>query len=259
MAQISNLSPSLEDYLEIILQLEQETGEVHVKDIASRKSVRMASVTGALKRLAAEKLIRYKVRETVHLTDAGRELAQRVLSRHEFIMRFLHDVLGVSKETSSRDACSIEHVISLESLDRLAGLVEFLNTCPRAGDGFIERFHSCYDNACQRLKGDGGDRLHCFMEHGDAVHLSDDAVRMFSRKAGLLQLSELNPGERARVVSVRGMVAIRQRLLDMGLLPGAELEMQRVAPLGDPIDIKLKDFHLSLRKIEAAMVSVERI
>ena len=63
----------------------------------------------------------------------------------------------------------------------------------------------------------------------------------------------------SRVVSVRAATEIRQRLLDLGLLPGVELTLQRVAPLGDPIDIKLKGFHLSLRKAEAATIGVERI
>jgi Fe2+ transport system protein FeoA len=52
---------------------------------------------------------------------------------------------------------------------------------------------------------------------------------------------------------------VRQRLIDLGLLPGVELVMQRVAPFGDPIDIKLKGFHLSLRKGEAATIGVERL
>ena len=123
MAQISTLSESLEDYLEIVLQLVREKGEARVKDIAERKAVRMASVTGAMKRLAAEGFIEHKARETVSLTPEGEELAERVLRRHEFMHRFLHEVLGVSEDIAERDACSIEHVISLETLDRLAAFV----------------------------------------------------------------------------------------------------------------------------------------
>jgi len=132
MAQISTLSESLEDYLEIILQLMREKGEARVKDIAGRKAVRMASVTGALKRLSDEGLIEHRARETVTLTREGEELAERVLRRHEFIKRFLHEILGVSADVAERDACSIEHIISLETLDRLAGFIEFLKACPQA-------------------------------------------------------------------------------------------------------------------------------
>lgn len=71
-----------------------------------------------------------------------------------------------------------------------------------------------------------------------------------------MTISNLKPGTRARVLQVHGSGAIRQRLLDMGLLPQATLTLERVAPTGDPIWIKLDDFQLSLRRAEAAMVRV---
>ena len=253
MAQISNLSCSLEDYLEIILQLVHEKGEARVKEIAARKAVRMASVTGALKRLAKEQLIVYKARESVTLTDAGYDLAGRVLKRHQFIARFLGGVLGVPEDTASRDACAIEHVISLDSLDRLAGFMEFLKAPVLADQDVAGCFQRVYAAGVKRLNGgDAGAAADC-------GGLPDEAIRIFSRNAAQVQLTELKPGERGRVVSVRASTPIRQRLVDMGLLPGVELVMQRVAPLGDPIDIKLRGFHLSLRKIEAATIGVERL
>jgi len=71
-----------------------------------------------------------------------------------------------------------------------------------------------------------------------------------------MTISNLQPGARARVLRIDGSGAIRQRLLDMGLLPRATLTLERVAPLGDPIWIKLDDFQLSLRRAEAAMIRV---
>jgi DtxR family transcriptional regulator, Mn-dependent transcriptional regulator len=255
MAQISNLSTSLEDYLEIILQLVLERGEARVKEIAERKSVRMASVTGALKRLATEGLIDYKARETVALTRNGHELANKVLQRHEFISRFLTEVLGVSEETSSRDACAIEHEISLETLDRLAAFMEFLKSCPKVDKGLVQRFRECYGVEEKRHFGQSALSPSCRAEEC----LQAYPVRFFSRVSGVVPLSDLQPGDRGRVVSVRAATSIRRRLIDMGLLPGVELEMHRVAPLGDPIDVKLKGFHLSLRKSEAATIAIERI
>lgn len=256
MAQISNLSCSLEDYLEIILQLVHERGEARVKEIAARKAVRMASVTGALKRLAKEELIVYKARESVTLTDAGYDLAGRVLKRHQFIARFLGEVLGVPPDTASRDACAIEHVISLDSLDRLAAFMEFLKGPALADQDVAGRFQRSYAAGVARLGGDGAARAG---RNPGGDGLPDEAIRLFSRNAAQVQLTELKPGERGRVVSVRASTPIRQRLVDMGLLPGVELVMQRVAPLGDPIDVKLRGFHLSLRKIEAATIGVERL
>lgn len=255
MAQISNLSESLEDYLEIILQLVQEKGVARAKDIAQRKAVRMASVTGALKRLAKEKLIDYKARETVSLTPAGHELANRVLQRHEFITRFFTEILGVGQETAERDACSVEHVISIETLDRLAGFVEFLRGCPLAGGDIVARFNQCYSSGLSREEGAAAMSCHT----ADCEDFGSETIGIFSREHGMITLDKLTPGQRGRVVNVRAATEIRQRLLDMGLLPGVELTLQRVAPLGDPIDIKLKGFHLSLRKAEAATIGIERI
>ena len=256
LAQISNLSESLEDYLEIILQLDQEKGEVHVKDIADRKGVRMASVTGALKRLDKEKLIDYRARKTVSLTPEGLELANRVLQRHEFIRRFLEDILGVSSEVAERDACSIEHIISLETLDRLAGFVEFLKACPLAGSNILPLFKECYGHGLKAAAGQNPAPLSCRSDRC-REEFPASAVKHFSARAGRVALSDMKPGDRGRVVSVRAAVNIRQRLIDMGLLPGVELEMLRLAPLGDPIEIKLKGYRLSLRKIEASTIAVE--
>jgi len=70
-------------------------------------------------------------------------------------------------------------------------------------------------------------------------------------------LSELKPGERGKVVKVSGSGAVHRRILDMGVVPGAEIEVERVAPLGDPVEFKLLGYHLSLRKEEAQNVHVE--
>ena len=70
-------------------------------------------------------------------------------------------------------------------------------------------------------------------------------------------LAELKPGQRGRVVRVGGSGAIHRRILDMGVVPGAEIEVERVAPLADPVEFKLLGYHLSLRKEEAKNVHVE--
>ena len=72
-------------------------------------------------------------------------------------------------------------------------------------------------------------------------------------------LNELKRGEKGRIVKIGGKGSVHRRLLDMGLVSGSEVEMQRVAPLGDPIEIKVKGYNLSLRKEEAASIQVEVI
>lgn len=70
-------------------------------------------------------------------------------------------------------------------------------------------------------------------------------------------LSELNKGEKGKIVKISGKGNVHRRLLDMGLVSGSEVEMQRVAPLGNPIEIKVKGYNLSLRKEEASSIQVE--
>ena len=70
-------------------------------------------------------------------------------------------------------------------------------------------------------------------------------------------LNKLQPLEKGRIVRVGGGKGIRRRLLDMGVVKGADVIMQRVAPLGDPVEIKIKGYDLALRMEEAAEIQVD--
>ena len=72
-------------------------------------------------------------------------------------------------------------------------------------------------------------------------------------------LRDVKPKESARILKVGGSGSIRRRLMDMGIVTGSEVTVQRVAPLGDPIEIRLKGYNLTLRKEEAANILVESI
>jgi Fe2+ transport system protein FeoA len=71
------------------------------------------------------------------------------------------------------------------------------------------------------------------------------------------KLSDQAPGTRGKIVKVEGRDAIHRRLLDMGVVSGTEFEVEKKAPLGDPIEIKIMGYHLSLRKYEAETITVE--
>ncbi len=70
-------------------------------------------------------------------------------------------------------------------------------------------------------------------------------------------LSELVVGEKGKVKAVHGEGAVRRRLFDMGITPTAEIYLRKKAPLGDPIEISLRGYELTLRKAEAAHVEME--
>jgi Fe2+ transport system protein FeoA len=70
-------------------------------------------------------------------------------------------------------------------------------------------------------------------------------------------LSQLGLGERGTVVSFALAPEQRQRLLEMGLTPGVEIQIVRFAPMGDPLELKVRGYHLSLRKVDAAGIFVQ--
>jgi ferrous iron transport protein A len=70
-------------------------------------------------------------------------------------------------------------------------------------------------------------------------------------------LAELRAGERGRVVGVGGSDEASKRLMDLGLIRGTPVEVVRAAPLGDPIEVRLRGFMLTLRRSEAEHITVE--
>lgn len=70
-------------------------------------------------------------------------------------------------------------------------------------------------------------------------------------------LSQLSVGDSARVLRVAGDADVRGRLLEMGMTPGVTVRLVRAAPLGDPIEVLVRGYHLSVRKSEAAAVEIE--
>lgn len=72
-------------------------------------------------------------------------------------------------------------------------------------------------------------------------------------------LSEFAVGESGKITEVSGEGKIRRRLFDMGVTPGAQVTMRKKAPLGDPIEVTLRGYELTLRKNEASCVEVEII
>lgn len=75
-----------------------------------------------------------------------------------------------------------------------------------------------------------------------------------------MKLSDLQIGEIGRIVRIQpGEKYYRQKLLSMGLLPGTEFKIARVAPLGDPIELAVRGYALSLRRAEACILQVEKL
>jgi len=70
-------------------------------------------------------------------------------------------------------------------------------------------------------------------------------------------LSELTQGQKGKIIALNGQGGLRKHLMEMGFVRGAEVKIGRVAPLGDPVEIKIKGYSISLRKEEAQNIEIE--
>jgi len=112
-------STSIEDYIKAIYRIETVHERATTQRIAKELGVRMASVTGMVKHLAAEGYLRHKPYHGVKLTAQGRRVALTVIRRHRLIELFLHKTLGVDWDEVHDDAEVLEHAISDRLIERI--------------------------------------------------------------------------------------------------------------------------------------------
>ena len=72
-----------------------------------------------------------------------------------------------------------------------------------------------------------------------------------------MTLKEVKPGSTVKVVKISGEGAVKSRIMEMGLTKGIEVFVRKVAPLGDPVEVTVRDYELSVRKADAELVEVE--
>ena len=137
-----DLSDSLENYLEVILELEKTNKVARAKEIADRLKIQRGSVTGGLKALAEKGYINYQPYSFITLTPKGQKVAEDITHRHRVIKDFLLKVLKIDPQTSEATACKMEHAIDAKTIARLVSFIEYIYTCPRAGEDWIQSFQN---------------------------------------------------------------------------------------------------------------------
>ncbi len=70
-------------------------------------------------------------------------------------------------------------------------------------------------------------------------------------------LKDSNPGDRVSVVKLHGQGATKRRIMDMGITKGVQIFVRKVAPLGDPVQVTVRNYELSLRKADAEMIEIQ--
>lgn len=230
----AGLSATMEDYLETIYRLQATHQVARVRDIARQLGVKMPTVSGALKALAGRALVEHEAYGYATLTEEGRQLAEQVHDRHTAIVDLLQRVMLLAPEQAGDEACRLEHALSSEALERLRLLTRFMQE--------NESVHAQWQ---------------AHLAQAAICETGPEAVAPPAVAAEEVTLDEVAPGSAAVIVRVCGEGPIRRRLVDMGLRPGAEVRVERLAPLGDPIEITLLDYHLTLRRSEAVNIHVQ--
>lgn len=117
------MTKSLEDYVETVFVLIEEHGAAHVRDVAKELNVKMPSVVKAISELKKMEYVTQAPYGDIKLTAKGEAIAREILGRHKVLHKFLL-ALGVSEATADKDACLMEHILSAETMERIAVYLE---------------------------------------------------------------------------------------------------------------------------------------
>lgn len=134
------LSASLEDYLEAIFNLADDTGCARSKDVAGALGVAKSSVTGALQLLRDKGLADHEPYGCITLTRRGQAAAREVVRKHDVLTSFFMDVLGVEKDTAQRAACRVEHALGPEIISKLLSFMEYVAAGNESGRDVAREF-----------------------------------------------------------------------------------------------------------------------
>lgn len=244
-----NLSASMEDYLEAIFHIIAEKEAVRPKDIADRLSVSNASVTGALRSLSEKGLINYAPYDVITLTESGKVAAKDVIHRHQVLRDFFVNVLAIAPDVADEASCRMEHSLSGVIMERFVEFARFLDVCPRGGNSLISgfRYYCDHEGALQ-------DCTACVSTILEQVRQKDAKSAVSKRP---IALNEAVPAQKYKVVAINKRTGINRRLIEMGVTPGDDIEVDRISSKKGIMDIKVKGYLLPLHLEEAAGIIVE--
>jgi DtxR family Mn-dependent transcriptional regulator len=197
------VTPAIEDYLKAIYTLGRSSPQVTTSLLADHLGFKPASVTGMLKTLADLQLVSYAPYRGVELTAAGERIALEVVRHHRLIELYLVEALGYGWDEVHDEAERLEHHISEKLEARIAA---------HLGQP-------------------------AFDPHGDPIPSLEGTLPA----DGDARLADLTVGEQGRITRVRDQQPERLRYLaDLGLVPGAALEVTASAPFDGPISVRLE-------------------
>lgn len=248
MTSTEVLSASMEDYLEAIFHIVAEKHAARAKDIAKRLGVNNSSVTGALRALSEKGLINYAPYDVITLTREGGRLATEIVRKHEALKDFFVKVLRVQGTEAEDAACKMEHAVSRTILDRIIRFTHFVDVCPRGGETWIKEF---WDNCESHMK----PYENC--ETCISLCLKDFKKKEREMETKQTDVSEMVPGQKGKILKIKGRADIKKRMAEMGLTSGSVIEVEKALLSADAIDIKVEGYHHSISKEDASRIVIE--
>jgi len=234
------MQKSAQDYLKTIYSLSKnEEGIVNTTDISQKLDVTPASVTEMLKKLSEEGYIKYSPYHGSTLTEKGLKEAQKVTRKHRLLESFLSNVLRIGNDKVHQEACQMEHTLSDEAEESLCRLLNHPDTCPDDGKT-IPACDLPFSN-CEE----------CVQLHKKGLE------QVGKRDKNLASIKDLKNGTYGKISFIRGEHKVLQRLLDMGLTPGTQIQVIKVAPLDGPVEISVRSSKLAIGQNIACNVFVE--
>ena len=234
MVKNYNLSASLEDYLEAILNLSSESSFARSKDIAKSLGVSRSSVTGAMRVLKEKGLANYKPYDYVTLTESGRVAATEIARKHNILKSFFIDVLGIEADVAQQAACKAEHELGQEIIAKLLCFIEFVTQSSKKGFDLADEFQKF----CKNLK--KHDKV-------SEITLREDEKRR--------PLSNVRAGETVKLAGIEAGRDLHSRLAAMGLVSNVEITVVRNSETG-PFVISVKNSKMMIGREMAHKIMV---
>lgn len=222
MPRTRDLTAPAEDYLKAIYEIERAGDAALTNDIATRLAIAPASVSGMIRRLADQGLLKHERYHGVRLTNAGRTAALKTLRRHRILECYLAQVLGYDWDRVHAEAERLEHAASDELIERMATAL---------GEPTVD-------------------------PHGAPIPTRDGTVD----ETRHLALAELASGSRARVLRMADEDSEFLRYIaDLGIIPGAVIEVTGRAPFEGPLSVQIGGASHSIGVAAATRVFVDPV
>jgi DtxR family Mn-dependent transcriptional regulator len=222
MSSVKEVSSTIEEYLEAIYRLEEKKGSAKTGDLAKELNVALGTITNTIESMEKQNLLTHKHYKGVNLTKKGRKIALDVVRRHRLSERLLTDVLRIDWSKAHDAACKLEHAIAdkdiIKPLEKALGKPK---TCP----------------------------------HGNPI--PSESGKVIEEKSELL--ANLGPGKEGIILKVTDeRPDMLQYLATLGLVPGANVQIEEKAPFNGPIIVRVMGASYALGRNVASVIWVKK-